>query len=93
MQVMAEAGVDISGHTSKAIDPETLNTADVVVTLCGDARDTCPVTPPGVRRLHWPLEDPARATGTEEEILNKFRQVRDEIRKRVEELFAELEGE
>lgn len=93
VQVMAEAGVDISSHTSKAIDPEMLNTADVVVTLCGGARDTCPVTPPEVRRLHWPLEDPARATGTEEEILNKFRQVRDEIKKRVEELLAELEGE
>lgn len=93
VQVMAEVGIDISGQTSKAVDLEILHAADVVVTLCGDARDSCPVTPPGVRRLHWPLEDPAKATGTEEEILHKFRQVRDEIKKRVEELLAELEGE
>ncbi|HHW44152.1 arsenate reductase (thioredoxin) [Desulfofundulus thermobenzoicus] len=88
VQVMAEAGVDISGRTSKAIDPEILHSADVVVTLCGDAHESCPLTPPAVKRIHWPLEDPARTTGTEEEIMAKFREVRDEIKKRVAELLT-----
>lgn len=91
VQVMAEAGIDISGQKSKAIDPEILNSADIVVTLCGDARDNCPLTPPAVRRIHWPLEDPARTTGTEDEIMARFRAVRDEIKKRVAELLATLE--
>jgi len=55
----------------------------LVVTLCGDARDKCPMTPPTVKKVHWPLPDPAAATGTEEEKLNEFRRVRDEIRKLV----------
>jgi len=91
VQVMAEVGIDISGQKSKAIDPEILNSADVVVTLCGDAYESCPLTPPAVRRIHWPLEDPARAAGTEEEIMAKFRAVRDEIKKRVAELLATAE--
>ena len=89
VQVMREVGIDISGQASKPIDPEILLKVDLIVTLCGDAADRCPVTPPQVRRLHWPLEDPARTTGTEEEVLARFRQVRDEIRRRMESLFAE----
>ncbi|OAT80319.1 arsenate reductase (thioredoxin) [Desulfotomaculum copahuensis] len=90
VKVMAEAGVDISGHTSKAIDLDLLNSVDVVVTLCGDAAESCPVTPTGVRRIHWPLPDPARAAGTEEEITAAFRVVRDEIKERVTALQREL---
>jgi arsenate reductase len=87
--VMAEVGVDISRQASKPLDPELLTRAALVVTLCGDAEERCPVTPPHVRRLHWPLPDPARATGTEAEVLATFRAVRDAIRRRVEELGAE----
>ncbi|MEW6273695.1 MAG: arsenate reductase (thioredoxin) [Bacillota bacterium] len=90
VQVMAEAGVDISTQTSKPIDPDLLNSADLVITLCGDAAESCPVTPPTVRRLHWPLADPAKATGAEEEILAAFRAVRDEIKQRLEKLLLEL---
>lgn len=79
----------LSHHTSKPLDHQVLNSADLVVTLCGDARDRCPVTPPGVRRLHWPLPDPAQATGSEEEVLAAFRRVREEIRRRVAGLLAE----
>ena len=86
VRVMAEAGVDISWQRSKALDPELLEWADWVVTLCGDARDRCPATPPHVRRLHWPVEDPVWAWGSEEEVLAVFRRVRDEIRKRIEAL-------
>ena len=77
--VMGEAGVDISRHTSKLIDPDLLHRADYVITLCGDARDACPVTPPEVRRLHWGFPDPARATGPEDAVMDQFRSVRDAI--------------
>lgn len=84
--VMAEVGVDISRQYAKLIDNDYLQSSDLVVTLCGDARDRCPVTPPSVKRLHWPLPDPASATGTPDEILTAFRSVRDEIRDRVQAL-------
>ena len=84
--VMAEVGVDISAQASKPIDPALLGRAALVVTLCGDARERCPVTPPGVRRLHWDLPDPARAPGDDPARLSAFRAVRDEIRRRVEAL-------
>lgn len=87
--VMAEAGIDISGQTSDPIDPEILNKADLIVTLCGDARDKCPVTPQTIRREHWPLPDPAKAEGEEEEIMAVFRSVRDEIRERVAKLLED----
>lgn len=80
---MREAGIDIGRQTSDRIDPELLNQADFVITLCGDANDKCPVTPPHVRRLHWGLENPARATGAEAEVMAKFREVRDAIRDRI----------
>ena len=92
VDVMREAGVDIAGHTSKVIDPAILARADYVITLCGDARDACPVTPPEVRRLHWDFIDPARATGSEEDILRQFRAVRDGIRGRIEEFLGSLIG-
>lgn len=87
---MKEAGIDISDQTSDLIDPEILNKADYVITLCGDANDKCPVTPPHVRRLHWGFEDPAKATGTEEEVQAKFSEVRDAIRDRIKTFFDEL---
>lgn len=83
IQVMREVGIDISGQTSDPIDKALLSEVDLIVTLCGDAAERCPVTPPNIRRLHWPIEDPARATGSEEEIMAKFRQVRDDIRRRI----------
>ncbi|HBF73990.1 MAG TPA: arsenate reductase (thioredoxin) [Lactobacillus sp.] len=89
VQVMGEVGIDISQQYSKLIDRDYLNTCDVVVTLCGDARNRCPVTPASVQRVHWPLPDPAQATGTDDDKLRAFREVRDEIRQRIEtsELF------
>jgi arsenate reductase len=90
--VMKEAGIDISGQTSKTIDEELLGKMDIIITLCGNAAESCPLTPPGIKRIHWPLEDPAKATGTEEEILNEFRKVRDEIEKRVKAFINDLKG-
>ncbi len=86
---MAEVGVDISRHESSLIDDDSLLRADFAITLCGDAYDRCPMTPPSVRRLHWGFEDPARATGSEEEIMDKFREVRDAIRERLERFVRE----
>ena len=81
--VMNEVGIDISHQYSKLIDVDYLNHCDLVVTLCGDARDRCPITPPSVKKLHWPLPDPAQAAGTEEEQLTVFRAVRDQIKQRI----------
>lgn len=86
VQVMAEKGINISQYHSKLIDIDYLNSSDLVITLCGDARDRCPVTPPTVKKQHWPLPDPAQAQGSEAEILTVFRQVRDEIERRVQAL-------
>ena len=91
--VMAEAGVDISGQESSVVDGDMLRRADIVVTVCGHADEQCPVLPAGVEKIHWPLTDPARATGTEEEIMAAFRATRDEVRRRVENLLHSLAGE
>lgn len=88
--VMKEIGIDISQQKSTLINPDLLNSAYLVVTLCGDAKDRCPMTPPHVRREHWGFPDPAQAKGTPEEILVVFRKVRDEIKERIKE-FAEQE--
>ena len=86
--VMAEAGVDISGQESTIVDDDMLQRADVVVTVCGHADEQCPALPQGVTRLHWPLEDPAQATGTDDEIMGAFRATRDDIEARVRRLLA-----
>ena len=88
--VMKEAGMDISRQGSKGIDQDLLAKMNMVVTLCGNAEATCPVTPPRIKREHWPIEDPVSATGTEEKIMNEFRRARDEIRGRIENLVKEL---
>lgn len=90
VQVMKEAGVDISSHTSDVINPEILNRADYVITLCGHADEHCPViSNKNVVKWHWGFEDPAKATGTEEEIMNQFRKVRDAIKNRIEQFVSE----
>lgn len=81
---MQEVGINISCHESKLIDSELLNRADYVITLCEDADDRCPMTPPHVSRLHWGFEDPAKTSGTEEKIGAKFREVRDAIRDKID---------
>jgi len=89
IKAMNEVGIDISHHTSDLINTDILNKATLVVTLCGDAADKCPMTPPGVRREHWGFEDPAKATGTEEEKWAVFQQVRDAIGARIEQFVNE----
>lgn len=84
--VMKEAGIDISQHTSDVIDPVHLNRADYVITLCGHADEHCPViSNKDVVKWHWGFNDPAKATGIEKEIMTEFRQVRDDIKARIEQ--------
>lgn len=80
---MQEVGIDISQQTSDKIDIDILNAADFIVTLCGDAADSCPTPPSHVRRAHWGFEDPAKATGSEAEKWEVFQRVRDEIGSRI----------
>jgi len=88
--IMQEAGIDISGQESTRVTDEMLDAADLVVTVCGHADEHCPVLPPGKHKIHWPLEDPARASGSEAEIMSVFRASRDDIRQRVQELLNSL---
>ena len=88
--VMHEAGVDISHQESTKLTPDMLDWADVLVTVCGHADEHCPVLPPGKRKWHWPLNDPAKARGTEDEVMTVFRATRDDVCARVLALLADL---
>ena len=91
IRVMEEAGVDMSGHTSKGFETYLGKVLfQYLITLCDDAEKNCPTTWPGVSsRLHWHFEDPAALAGTEEEKLAKFRQVRDQIDQKIKALVVE----
>ena len=80
IEVMREIGIDISTHTSKHMNDFLNGHVDIVVTVCGNADQACPIFPGQVKRYHWGFEDPAHATGPEEEILEAFRKARDSIR-------------
>ena len=85
--VMREIGIDIGGHHSKGVDQVPVREADLIITLC--AEEVCPVVPGGrARRLHWPLPDPAAATDPAAR-LQRFREVRDELGKRINDLLRE----
>jgi arsenate reductase len=90
--VMKEIGIDISNQQSKEIDADLLRRMDIVITLCGHAEETCPWTPPEVKRIHWPIQDPVGTVGTEEQIMKEFRRARDEIKGKVQELMKGIAG-
>jgi arsenate reductase (thioredoxin) len=81
--VLAEIGIDISGHRSKSVDEFVSQPLDLVITVCDNANETCPVFPGRTQRLHWPFEDPAHLEGSEEARKAAFRKVRDQIRLRI----------
>ena len=85
IQAMAEVGVDISGHKSKSQDRYLSEPWDYVITVCDQANESCPFFPGGKHRLHWSFRDPSQATGNEEEQLEVYRRVRDEIKERIEQ--------
>ena len=80
IEAMAEIGIDISGHESKHMDTFLKRDIHTVITVCGNADQACPTYPGQVQRYHWGFIDPAHAEGSEEEIMNCFRQVRDQIK-------------
>ena len=80
IRVMKEIGIDISSHTSKHMDDFLNRGINTVITVCDDADRACPMYPGLVNRYHWGFEDPARSQGTEEEVLDAFRLVRDRIK-------------
>ena len=88
--VLQEAGVDISQQESTKLTDDMLDWADVLVTVCGHADEHCPVVPASKQKIHWPLNDPAKASGSEQEILDVFRASRDDIRARVQGLLEQL---
>lgn len=87
VKVMAEVGIDISGHRSKHLKEFLGQKVRTVITVGGNLDEGCPVFPGQLQRHHWPFLDPAKATGNEEEVLNAFRQVCDQMR-RVFEAYA-----
>jgi arsenate reductase len=83
IKAMQELELDISANTSKSLDRFQHEAFDLVVTVCDNARESCPVFPGAKARVHWPFDDPAVVTGTEEERMIEFRRVRDAIRDRI----------
>ena len=78
--ILSEDGIDISMHTSNHVDEYLHIPFDLVLTVCDHASEQCPIFPGAVKRIHHNFPDPAKAMGTEEEVMNAFRSVRDEIR-------------
>lgn len=89
IEVMREVGVDISRHRSKNVAEYVGQDFGTVITMCDNAKDQCPIFPGSGLREHWPFDDPADATGGDEERLAVFRRVRDEIGARIEQFVAE----
>jgi len=91
--IMQEAGVDIAAQESTKVTDIMIEQADLVVTVCGHADEHCPVLPAGTKKYHWPLDDPAKAEGNEEDIMQTFRTSRDDIKNRVKDLLQQFAEE
>jgi len=89
VQVMAEIGIDISGHRSKSVEEFAGHHFDYVITVCDNARESCPVFPAAPKRIHWSLNDPAALHGSEEQRLAEFRRIRDQLRIRLRQFAQE----
>jgi arsenate reductase len=90
--VMRELDIDISGHRSKSVDEFAGQDFDYVITVCDNAKDSCPVFPGKTKRIHWSIEDPAAVQRSQAETLTAFRRARDELRARLQD-FARGEAE
>ena len=85
IKAMLEIGIDISGHKSKSVNKFLQKEIDTVITVCDSARETCPVFPNSKENFHWSFEDPAEADGSDTQIMEVFRDVREQIRARLQE--------
>lgn len=88
VEAMKEVGIDISQARSKSVDEFTKEIFDYIITVCDNARESCPVFPGNATRIHWSFADPAAVKGSYYERLQAFRNGRDEIRKKLEEFVA-----
>ena len=88
VQAMKELEIDISTDESKSLDQFQNQPFDIVVTVCDNAKESCPVFPGAKETFHWPFDDPADATGTDDEKMSVFRRVRDEIKEKIQEYLA-----
>jgi len=86
IEAMKEVGIDISGHRSKSVDEFAGQEFDYVVTVCDNAKESCPVFPGKTERIHWSFEDPAAVEGDWETRLGAFRRLRDKIREKFRQL-------
>jgi arsenate reductase len=84
IEAMKEVGIDISGHRSKSVEEFASQRFDVVITVCDNARESCPVFPGAPERLHWSYPDPVAAEGNREKRLRAFREVRDDLRQKIQ---------
>ena len=89
IKAMSVIGIDISGHRSKSVDEFEGQNFDYVITVCDNANQQCPMFPGKTERIHWSIEDPATAVGSEEEQLQVFQRVRDELREKLREFAAQ----
>lgn len=89
IEAMKEIGVDMSNHRSKNLSEFDGKSFDHVITLCGDANETCPLYIGGTKKTHIGFDDPAKATGSPEEILREFRRVRNEIKDKLTNYFSD----
>jgi arsenate reductase len=89
IEAMSELGIDISNQRSKSVDQFSGQNFDYVITVCDNANQQCPMFPGNTQRIHWSIEDPAAAVGSEEERLNVFQSVRDELRDKLREFVVE----
>lgn len=90
VKAMAEVGIDISTHEAKSVDRFVDEAFDYVITVCDAAAERCPVFPGAAKRVHWSVEDPAKARGSEEERLAAFRAARDALRAHIEAFVASI---
>ena len=90
IKTMNEIGVDISNQTSNKINQEDLNNYDLIITLCGDAKDKCPALKKSIKHIHWDLSDPANITGSDNEILKGYAKIRDQILVKIKLLKEEI---
>ena len=84
IEAMDEIDIDISSHRSKSVDEFAGQAFDYVITVCDNAKESCPIFPSTVEKIHWSFDDPAAVTGTEAERLSSFRTIRDQIRKKLD---------
>ena len=91
--VMRELGIDISSHRSKSVDEFSGQPFDCVITVCDNAKESCPIFPAKTERIHWSIEDPAAVQGSQEQRLAAFRSARDELREQLRDFVARQAGE